>query len=280
VIDSPNVALVRSICTPWEAGDYTSADWADAEIEIVVVDGPAPGRWAGLDGLPEVTRELLSPWESVRTVSDEFRELDDHRILVPVHRLARAKGSGLEMTEMMRTQGANLFHLREGKVTRFVVYWDRDRAFSDLGVTSGGDAMPEEPTTPDLVAKTREGWDSVNRQDIDAMMSFYAPDAVWDAVLVGKLEGAAAIRGFLEEWFGGFSEYEAQPAEIIELGNGVVFAVVHHTARPVASEDGGRFREVWAYASVWVSDLIARVISSRDIGEVRAVAERLAKERG
>ena len=34
----------------------------------------------------------------------------------------------------MRTQGAHLFHARYGKVIRFVVYWDRDRAFADLGV--------------------------------------------------------------------------------------------------------------------------------------------------
>ena len=34
----------------------------------------------------------------------------------------------------MQTKGANLFHIRDGKVTRLVLYWDRDRAFADLGL--------------------------------------------------------------------------------------------------------------------------------------------------
>jgi ketosteroid isomerase-like protein len=34
----------------------------------------------------------------------------------------------------MLTRSANLFHVREGKVTRLVIYFDRNRAFADVGL--------------------------------------------------------------------------------------------------------------------------------------------------
>jgi ketosteroid isomerase-like protein len=35
----------------------------------------------------------------------------------------------------MQTNGAALLHIRDGKVTRLVIYPYADRAFSDLGLT-------------------------------------------------------------------------------------------------------------------------------------------------
>jgi ketosteroid isomerase-like protein len=129
-----NLDLVRSICVPWERGDFfSSASWADPEIELVLADGPEPGSWKGLAGMAAGARSRLSAWEDYRFVVDEYRELDDERVLAIFHRGGRGKTSGLEIGEM-HTQGAHLFHVCGGKVTRWVAYFDRDRALTDLGL--------------------------------------------------------------------------------------------------------------------------------------------------
>jgi ketosteroid isomerase-like protein len=122
-----NVEIVRSICAAWERGDYSSAEWAHPEIEYVFADGPTPGKWTGLVGMAEGYRGFLDAWEEFRTEVDEYREVDGERVLVLVHFSARGKTSGLEIGHM-RTRAGTLFHVRGGKVTRLVLYWDRDRA--------------------------------------------------------------------------------------------------------------------------------------------------------
>ena len=130
---SQNLDLVRSIYAEWERGDYTSAAWADPEIEYLIADGPTPGSWKGMAGLWEGWREWLSAWNEVRAVADEFRALDDERVLVLHDYGGRGKTSGLDLGQMP-SKGATLFHIRGGKVTKLVDYFDCDRALADLGL--------------------------------------------------------------------------------------------------------------------------------------------------
>jgi ketosteroid isomerase-like protein len=136
-----NLDLVRSIFAAWERGDYSSAEWADPEIEYIHADGPARGSWTGLAGMAEGWRSWLSAWDDLRQEVEEYRELDDERVLVLSHGYGRGKTSGLE-TGQIRTNAATLFHVRGGKVARLVIYFDRDRAFSDLGLTSETGSAP------------------------------------------------------------------------------------------------------------------------------------------
>jgi ketosteroid isomerase-like protein len=131
---SANVDLVRSIFAAMQRGDFSSAAWADPQIEFEFPDGPAPGRWSGLEGLAEGWRGFLSAWEEYRVDSvEEYRELDDERVLALARHRGRGKSSGVELGQVS-AKGAALFCIRGGKVTRLVLYFDRDRALTDLGL--------------------------------------------------------------------------------------------------------------------------------------------------
>jgi len=130
---SGNVDLVRSIYAAWEHGDFSSTECLHPEVEFVMVGGPVPGTWTGLARMAEGTHEFLSAWEDLRVEAEEYRELDGERVLVLIHHRGRGRTSGLELGQM-QTKNAALFHVRDGKVTRFVAYWDRDRALADLGI--------------------------------------------------------------------------------------------------------------------------------------------------
>ena len=66
--------------------------------------------------------------------------------------------------------------------------------------------MSDKPTTPDLIERRRRRLAAVDSVDIDAMTSFFAPDAVWDSTPMGLevYEGRAAIRRFFEDWWGSY----------------------------------------------------------------------------
>ena len=134
---SENLDLVRSIVADWERGDFTSAEWADDKIEFVLPDGPDSGSWTGITAMGEAWRRRISAAESFRIEAEEFRELDDERVLVLTPVSGRSKTTGLDLGQMSR-KGATLFHISNGKVTRLVPYFDRDRAFADLGLEPEG----------------------------------------------------------------------------------------------------------------------------------------------
>lgn len=129
-----NVELVSSIHADWARGDYSSAEWADPDIEYVHADGPDVGSWTGRAAMAEAFGDLLAPWEEMRVQAEEYRELDTERVLVLFHFSARGKRSELEAGQI-RTRGAQLFHICDGKVTRLVQYLNREHALAELGVT-------------------------------------------------------------------------------------------------------------------------------------------------
>src|SRR6266576_6791870 len=117
--------------------------------------------------------------------------------------------------------------------------------------------MSLEATNPDLVELNRRLLEAGNRRDFDAVMSFYAPDAVWEGRASGMtFEGRTAIRGFFEDMTLAYEEFEWRSEEILDLGNGGVFGVARASGRPVGST--GRVENRGVIVAGWEEGLIVR----------------------
>ena len=132
-MSASNLEPVRAMFAAVEAGDYTTSAWAHPDVELVMPDGPAPGSWTGVPAMAEAVSDFLGAWDEYRAEPEEYIELDDGRILVLVSYYGRGKRSGVDLRRI-GAQGAVLFTVRDGKVAKLVRYWDRRRAFADLGL--------------------------------------------------------------------------------------------------------------------------------------------------
>ncbi len=140
LVASANLELVRPIISAWERGEVLpgaeAAEVSHPEVEIVVVGGPEPSSRTGLSDATPGIEAFLSLWEDYRVETEEFRELDDERVLLLGLVRARGKSSGVKIAQ----RRASVFHVRDGKITRLVMYWDADLALADLGLSPEGDA--------------------------------------------------------------------------------------------------------------------------------------------
>jgi ketosteroid isomerase-like protein len=137
--------------------------------------------------------------------------------------------------------------------------------------------VPEESTTPDLVALTRSGFDANKRRDVDSVVSFYAREGVVDAQALGTFVGRAAIRDFYHHMVVAFDHAVSEPDEICDLGNGVVLVVACLNARPVGS--AGSVQQRFVVVNECADGLIVRATFYNEVEDGRAAAERLAEER-
>jgi hypothetical protein len=128
-----NVDLVRSIYAHWERGEFGVVGWANPDIEFVFDGGPSPGTWTGLTDIAEAMRDFIDAWSDFRVKAEDYRELDNERVLVLSNLGGSGKTSRLSLGQM-RSEKCELFQIRGGTVVRLVIYWDRERALADLGL--------------------------------------------------------------------------------------------------------------------------------------------------
>jgi len=139
--------------------------------------------------------------------------------------------------------------------------------------------MPEESTTPELVRLARQGYEAMSRGDVDAVMSLFATDAVYDGSAggIGTFEGAEAVRGFVEDWRRSWEDYRYEEVELLDLGHGIMLSVVRESGRLVGGK--GRVEQRQAHLITWTNGKIEYFKAYPDVDEARAAAELLAQQR-
>ncbi len=136
--------------------------------------------------------------------------------------------------------------------------------------------MPEESTSPDLVDMIRRVFETFSRGDLEASISFFSPDAVWEGIDVAV--GRAQIRALWGDYARSAADLQIDLTEVVDYGHGVLLALTNHTGHPQGSNYDVRAHEAYVYqCSV---GLIDHVTAYPDVDEGRAAAERLAEERG
>ena len=136
--------------------------------------------------------------------------------------------------------------------------------------------MSQESTTPDLVELTRRMYEALEREDFDAILRHYAPQAIWRGT-VDDAEGVAAIRDLWVSYYRAFEELQVILDDVVDFGNGIILADTRHVGRLVG---GGALAEKRAFVTEFVDSRVVRAYDFVDPDEARAAAERLAQERG
>jgi ketosteroid isomerase-like protein len=136
--------------------------------------------------------------------------------------------------------------------------------------------MPEESSTPDPVDMIRCVFETFSRGDLEASISFFSPEAIWEGLDVAV--GRARIRALWEDYARSAGDLQIDLKEVVDYGHGVLLALTSQTGHPQGSSYVVRAQEAYVYqCSV---GLIDHVTAYPDIDEGRAAAERLAEERG
>ena len=140
--------------------------------------------------------------------------------------------------------------------------------------------MAEESTNPDPEQRLRDVFAAAGAEDLDGATAGLAPNAVWamDEVGLGPFEGVDAIRAFLSEWWSLWEVHSHHVEEVHVLSERVGYAIIREGGRMKGSDVVVEARV--AHVMEAVGGLVVRDTTYTDIGTARALAERLARERG
>jgi ketosteroid isomerase-like protein len=118
----------------WAAAPGSDASaflrFVDPEIQFEPVQAALQGRYVGLDGVRAWLADLAEHYERGHVDYTEIRDLGSHLLAVgTLHVIGR--GSGIEIAVPM----AVVASLRDGRISRFKDYGDKDQALEAAGLS-------------------------------------------------------------------------------------------------------------------------------------------------
>jgi ketosteroid isomerase-like protein len=225
-----NVEAAREIYRAWERGDFSSVEWADADIEFMLGSGADEAVHHGTEAIGQAWAEWLREWEEFRVEAEEFLDLGDD-VLVLVKFGGRGKTSGTPVEGLL---GGNLLSFRNGKVVRLATFTDRSDALEAAGLSEW--AMSEQN-----VEIVRSLWEAVARsQGVDeTVLRIFTEDCVMEDFpelpnrgLYHGREGVSEIeRHFREMW----GDFVMEPVEFMDAGDDLVIGVIAMRGRGAGS---------------------------------------------
>jgi ketosteroid isomerase-like protein len=123
-----DLKLFETMFREWERGEFWNAEPYAHDV-VFVRAGPDGGEYHGLEGLGAAWRDFLGAWDEFRIAAEGVvpGRKDTYVLLLTLH--GRGKGSGL----VMEQEVANLVRMRDGRVARLEMFWDRDAALRAAG---------------------------------------------------------------------------------------------------------------------------------------------------
>ena len=128
-----NVEVVRRLFENLERRDFAAnRELFNPDVEYARTGSEAldfVGEWQGIEEMREAAMEYVQAWARYGYKAERFIDLGD-RVLVLETQTGVGKQSGVEATHKV----GNLFTLRNGRIVRWVQYWDPQEAFEAAGL--------------------------------------------------------------------------------------------------------------------------------------------------
>ena len=127
-----NVEIVQRAFEALSQEDWVAiADLTSDDCEVHDYDIPDADVYRGSDGLLDWLAHWDRAWETWSPRDLQYRDVDDHRVLVLFRMVAKGRGSGVEINR----DDAIVYTLDSGKLSRVEYYNDQGQALEAVGLS-------------------------------------------------------------------------------------------------------------------------------------------------